>query len=96
MVSDRRSPGHIFKGMDETKIELCGRLRFENLIALGQRDPGLLAPGPEMRCGPQPGGIVQSARTHAAHSIPRHAANPGATHRANQSGVYAPTIGGAL
>jgi hypothetical protein len=74
-----------------------GRLSLENLIALGQRDPGLLAAGPDVPSRPQPGCIVQSARTHAAHAIrPRHAANPAATLRANQSGVYAPTIGGAF
>jgi len=48
---------------------LCGRLRLENLIALGQCDPGLFTSGPEMRCRAQPGCIVQRASPHAAQAI---------------------------
>jgi len=60
---------------------LGGRLRLENFIALRERNPGLFAPGPDMPCRSQPGGIVERARTHADHAIPRHAANPAAALR---------------
>lgn len=51
--------------------ELCGGLRIENLIVLGQRDPGLFAAGPEMHGRSQPRGIVQRAGPHAAQAIIR-------------------------
>jgi hypothetical protein len=46
--------------------------------------------------GPQPGCIIQRAAPDADYTIPRHAANPGAALRANQSGVDASANGGAL
>ena len=49
-----------------------------------------------MQRGPRPGGIVQSAAPDADYAIFWHAANPGATLGANESGVDTPAIGGAL
>jgi hypothetical protein len=74
----------------------CAWLCLENLIALGEHDPGPLAPGPYVPRGPQPGCIVERAAPDADNTIPRHPANPRAALRANQSDVNASAIGGAL
>src|SRR5215472_16169887 len=49
-----------------------------------------------MPCRSQPRGVVERARTHADHAVPRHSANPGAALRAYQPGVDAPAVRGAL
>ena len=77
-------------------VELGGRLHLENLVTFGQGDPGLLAAGPDMPSRPQPRGIVERARTHPDHAVPRHAANPGTALRAYQTGIDPPTVRGAL
>ena len=69
---------------------------FEDLIAIGERDPGLLAAGPGVPRRAQPGRIVERASPDPMDSIPRHATNPGATLWANQSDVDTPAVGGAL
>jgi hypothetical protein len=76
----------------------CGRLCLEDLIALGQSDPGLLAAGPEMRCRAQPGRIVQRACSHAPQAVirTRCTANPRATFRANPTGHHASAISSPL
>src|ERR1700746_752142 len=71
-------------------------LHLENLIARRECNPRLFAPGPDMPCRSQPGGIVERARTPAAPAVPRDAANPGAALRAHQPGVDAPAVRSAL
>ena len=56
----------------------------------------MLPAGPYVPRGPQPRCIVECAAPDADYAVPRHPANPGAALRAHQSGVDAPTIGGAL
>ena len=75
---------------------LSGKLPLEDFIAFGENHPRLLPAGPYVPRGPQPGCIVQRATPDADCTIPRHAANPGTALRANQSGVDAPAVGGAL
>ena len=53
---------------------LSGRLSFEDFIALGELDPGLLPANPYVPRGPQPGRIVQRAAPDAHDTIPRHTA----------------------
>jgi hypothetical protein len=77
-------------------LVVSGRLPLEEFIALRKPDPGLLAASPDMPRGPHPGCIVESAAADAHDAIPRQPANPRAAFRANESGVHAPAIGGAL
>jgi hypothetical protein len=78
------------------RLVMSGRLSLENFITLGKLDPRLLPPGPYVPRGPQPGCIIQRAASDADHAIPRQAADPGTALWANQSGVDASAIGGAL
>ena len=71
-------------------------LRSENLITLGQCDPGLLAAGPDMHCRPNPRSIVEGAGTHPNHPAPRRAADPGAAVRAHQAGADPPAVCSSL
>jgi hypothetical protein len=96
----REKPGQparaIFStGRQPPASELRG-LRLEKLIALGEGDPGLLAPGPDMPGGSQPGRIVERTRTNAHKAIPRRAGNPRPTFGANPPRVDPPAIGGVL
>ena len=75
---------------------MSGRLSLKDFIALREHDPRLLPPGPYVPRGPQPGCIIQRAASDADHAIPRQAADPGTALWANQSGVDASAIGGAL
>src|SRR4051794_28029313 len=72
------------------------RLRLENLIALGQCDPRLLAPRPDMPRWPQPGYIIQGAGPHPDHTVPRSAAYPRAARRAHKSAIHASAVGSTL
>ena len=100
-MDGRDEPGH-----DDSVNRLSGSkhwnhlsariLHLENLVARRERNPGLFAAGPDMPCRSQPGGIVERARTHADHAVPRHAANPGAALPAHQPGVDAPAVCSAL
>jgi hypothetical protein len=75
---------------------LRGRLRLEYLVTLGERDPGLLAPGPDVPSWPQPRRIVEGARSDAHHPVSGRAANPRAAFGADPSRVESPAIGHAL
>ena len=77
------------------RVELVGRPGRENLITRGQRDPGLLAAGPDMPCRLQPRGIVERARAHPDHAVPRLAADPGTALRTHQA-VWTATVGRSL
>src|SRR5215218_4751418 len=76
-------------------------LRLEARVALGQRDPGLRAAGPEVRGRPQPGGIVQRARPQRDETARwrrarlRAIADPSTAFRADPAGYRAPAVGGA-
>jgi hypothetical protein len=78
------------------RLVVSGRLSLENFITLGKLDPRLLSASPYVPRGPQPGRIIQRAASDADHAIPRQAADPGTALWANQSGVDASAIGGAL
>jgi hypothetical protein len=78
------------------RLVVSGGPSLENFITLGKHDPRLLPTSPYVSRGPQPGCIIQRAASDADHAIPRQAANPGTALRANQSGVDASAIGGAL
>jgi hypothetical protein len=78
------------------RLVMSGRLSLENFITLGKLHPSLLPTSPYVSRGPQPGCIIQRAASDADHAIPRQAADPGTALWANQSGVYASAIGGAL
>jgi hypothetical protein len=78
------------------RLVVSGRLSLENFITLGKLDPRLLSASPYVPRGPQPGRIIQRAASDADHAIPRQAADPGTALWANQSGVNAPAIRGAL
>jgi len=45
-----------------------------------------------MPCRPQPRRIVERARTHPDHAIPRRTANPAAARRAHQTGIDPTTV----
>src|SRR5690348_443026 len=87
----------VFSHRSQTR-ELPGRLRLENLVALGEHDPGLPAAGPEMHGRAQPGSIVEGAGPHTVQAVirTRRAANPTATLWAYPPGLYPPAVGGAL
>lgn len=78
------------------RLVVSGGLSLENFITLWKHDPRLLPTSSYVSRGPQPGCIIQRAASDADHAIPRQAANPGTALRANQSGVDASAIGGAL
>ena len=78
------------------RLVMSGRLSLENFITLGKLHPSLLPTSPYVSRGSQPGCIIQRAASDADHAIPRQTANPGTAIRANQSGVDASAIGGAL
>ena len=78
------------------RLVMSGRLSLENFITLGKLHPSLLPTSPYVPRGPQPGCIIQRAASDADHAIPRQAADPGTALWANQSGVDASAIGGAL
>ena len=98
-VRDLRERNRLIQPQPECPFSrLFGRLRVEPLVALGQRDPGLFAPGPEMDDRVQPRRIIQRTASHAVQTIirARRAANPTTTLRANQTGLYPAAVGGAL
>src|SRR5205823_4161083 len=78
------------------------RLCLENLIALREHRPWLLAARPEMRGRSQPGGVIERARPHPPDRLSRRgsglrtADNPAAAFRAKPSRDDAAAIGGAL
>jgi len=78
------------------RLVVSGRLSLENFITLGKLHPSLLSASPYVPRGPRPGCITQRAASDADHAIPRQAADPGTALWANQSGVDASAIGGAL
>src|SRR4051794_33370203 len=73
-----------------------GRLALEDLVALGDRDPGLLAAGPDMPRRTQPGRVVERAAPQADDAVPRHAADPGTAFRADQPDIRASAVGHPL
>src|SRR6266478_4154715 len=70
-------------------------LGLEAPVTFWQRDPGLLAAGPEVHGRTQPGGVVQGAAAHVADCRPgrRRSADPRATLRADPARGRASTVG---
>jgi hypothetical protein len=66
---------------------LFGRLAFEYLVTLGERDPGLLAARPKMPRRPQPRLIVEAAGARTHYAAARLAIQPTCTIRAYEPGV---------
>ena len=71
----------------DDRAPLRGRCFLEGLIALGEGDPGLFAPRPDVTGRSQPGRIIERTRPNTCQPIPRRAGDPRPTLGTNPSRI---------